>query len=876
MQTFLLRAILLVVLFPVLTVQSQDPVWGRLFDTEGGGVCIETATSPDGSVFAFGYYNRDLDLGVKTLHPKYDGSGSYIIKMDPDGDVVDAFPVDGRSVAIENGKIDSQGNIVVCGRIFGSIEFNGVERTVQSQSAFTAKYSPAGKPLWIKIISPATYTNIALDESDNVYMVTTKIIDDFQIAGSVLYKYDPNGNLVFVNEFLGDDNQTSYVRAVDVQNGEAIVVGSVYGAATIFGNLYYNGNGTGYYVAKFNADGSRRWAINVGQSTYNNTDASDILYDADGGFFLSGGLPDNSLLMRYDNNGQKLWAKKSIPQHFSSTYMAFAPDGNLFLAADFYHGAQIDGIPLRATPDSNTIGNAPNFALIKINPQGNVLDIQQAEPGIINDVESIAIGIFGEVYIGAWSDSSPIQIGNVIMNSVIDDGWRHADGFVVRFNDIAGFMITTTEVCVGAPNHFSTDLNVADVQTISWNFGDPSSGASNTSDQLSPSHVYDTPGTYKVNAIVTDVNNTKRYGSLTFNVYSELQIFLGDDFALCPGEEKLLSVEQHDNWSYEWQDASTQNGFTASAAGKYWLSVSDGYCTGADTVLVTSMQPPPDLDLDDQELCIGESVAFDLSSLQCNISWSDGNTEAARTISTAGSYTVTANNACGEVQQTFSVDVVPALDVFIPSGSLCEDQVYTLDLGSLEADLQWNDGDNSKMKIFTSPGAYSVVVSNACERKTVAFTLSSVQPLKVDLGDDRVICSSSPPIILSAGTDVVSAVWSDGSTGETLEVTRPGTYWIEVTNQCEIVRDSVEVLSATSETLFLPNVITPNSDEDNEYFVVDEKITSTSLLIFNRWGERVYESSEYQNDWNGASLENGVYYYILPEYCMKGWVQIIR
>jgi len=38
---------------------------------------------------------------------------------------------------------------------------------------------------------------------------------------------------------------------------------------------------------------------------------------------------------------------------------------------------------------------------------------------------------------------------------------------------------------------------------------------------------------------------------------------------------------------------------------------------------------------------------------------------------------------------------------------------------------------------------------------------------------------------------------------------------------------------------------------------------NTMLQIFNRWGKKVYESSDYQNDWNGENYHDGVYYYVL-------------
>jgi PKD repeat protein len=88
--------------------------------------------------------------------------------------------------------------------------------------------------------------------------------------------------------------------------------------------------------------------------------------------------------------------------------------------------------------------------------------------------------------------------------------------------------------------------------------------------------------------------------------------------------------------------------------------------------------------------------------------------------------------------------------------------------------------------------------------------------------------------------------------------------------------------------LKLPTVITPNGDTYNDFFEIwedtgngtgsgtdlksigssdqinlDDFYMSNTLIIFNRWGEKVYEVNNYQNDWNGDGLQDGVYFYIL-------------
>ena len=74
--------------------------------------------------------------------------------------------------------------------------------------------------------------------------------------------------------------------------------------------------------------------------------------------------------------------------------------------------------------------------------------------------------------------------------------------------------------------------------------------------------------------------------------------------------------------------------------------------------------------------------------------------------------------------------------------------------------------------------------------------------------------------------------------------------------------------------LEIPSAITPNNDGINDFFVIPgiEYYPSNELIIFNRWGNEVYRSVNYQNDWDGTSQSNlnvggeelptGTYYYL--------------
>jgi len=78
--------------------------------------------------------------------------------------------------------------------------------------------------------------------------------------------------------------------------------------------------------------------------------------------------------------------------------------------------------------------------------------------------------------------------------------------------------------------------------------------------------------------------------------------------------------------------------------------------------------------------------------------------------------------------------------------------------------------------------------------------------------------------------------------------------------------------------LKFPNVFTPNGDLKNDYFKLDGNISPCydgEIIIYNRWGNVVYESTSINFAWdgtdgNGSNVSDGVYFYIVRVNDIKG------
>lgn len=92
-------------------------------------------------------------------------------------------------------------------------------------------------------------------------------------------------------------------------------------------------------------------------------------------------------------------------------------------------------------------------------------------------------------------------------------------------------------------------------------------------------------------------------------------------------------------------------------------------------------------------------------------------------------------------------------------------------------------------------------------------------------------------------------------------------------------------LKVITADLDIPNIITPNNDGKNDVFKINglEAYPGSQIIILNRWGNEVYRSDNYLNNWDGSGLAEATYYYILNRRdhdgnitTLKGWIFLKR
>ena len=159
-------------------------------------------------------------------------------------------------------------------------------------------------------------------------------------------------------------------------------------------------------------------------------------------------------------------------------------------------------------------------------------------------------------------------------------------------------------------------------------------------------------------------------------------------------------------------------------------------------------------------------------------------------------------------------------------------------------------------------------------------TVTVVDPPVADAGPDQILDYTFGATMAAVQPVNGTGVWALVSgTGELFSDTDPESIvsgltvgqnvfsWTVTNSVCSPATDQVTL---TVNNMLIPTLITPNLDGRNDYFVLRGigSLGMTELLIFDRRGMKVYETDDYQNDWDGVDynsnpLPDDTYFYVL-------------
>lgn len=182
----------------------------------------------------------------------------------------------------------------------------------------------------------------------------------------------------------------------------------------------------------------------------------------------------------------------------------------------------------------------------------------------------------------------------------------------------------------------------------------------------------------------------------------------------------------------------------------------------------------------------------------------------------------------------------------------------------------WSTGSTQQAISVSSPGTYWVeyrINGRFKARDEIVVTILGATPVDLGLPETLNMCEDESEILSADVLPEATYLWSTGDSLPTLRVSKPGSYWVTATTPCYEVTDSVRVLSVPCDQEFwIPNAFSPNQDGRNETFRFENVPSPITLMVFDRWGQMVYFSDDYQHDWDGRDLsgtplEAGIYTY---------------
>ncbi len=138
------------------------------------------------------------------------------------------------------------------------------------------------------------------------------------------------------------------------------------------------------------------------------------------------------------------------------------------------------------------------------------------------------------------------------------------------------------------------------------------------------------------------------------------------------------------------------------------------------------------------------------------------------------------------------------------------------------------------------------------------------------------------PVIVNAVGDVAYS-WDTGETDSTIVASNSGLYTLSVTDKCSVQEYTWDIQLeeiSNEQPIYFPNIFSPNQDGVNECFVPvvnpETTILSYRLVIFDRWGNKYFETTDKDDCWdgmyNGKNVRTGVFVYLLDmdyTYCVE-------
>lgn len=489
----------------------------------------------------------------------------------------------------------------------------------------------------------------------------------------------------------------------------------------------------------------------------------------------------------------------------------------------------------------------------------------------------------------------------------------------------AGYMVNDSTQEIGGNSFVFTNTSTPLVSLSSfWDFGD-----SYTSTLTNPTHAYTSVGTFPVKLIVTHTSGCIDFFQRNMYVFSPLNVgFIANP--VCSGDSMIfidtsksgspiVSIEWDFNNDHVYDDTGSIIKYRFPGPGGYLVGLKVTSTSTSDSIYkMVTVYSNPSVDFSFTETCQNSSVKFiDQSTSVDNIVkyyWDfDNNGTVDDSSGKMPSYifkipgvnlvkltVVTDKNCKSFVVKGVKVYYQPNAD-FTAFNACDGDSVSIINNSTIISDtilnFLWNYGDGKDgiirydhKHLYSNAGTYTIrlialsvkgcrdtVIKNVRVYNKPALNLSFSGPTTFYDGYS---------VTITANGTFDSTIWSHGPTTAAVTVNQSGVYKVRAvdSNGCNAF-DSATVTVIKVDKFVAVDVITPNGDNINDYWVIRDLgyYSPVEISIFNRYGDLIYHSNDYKNDWDGKSdgkdLPEGAYYFVAKtkqNSVIKGTINILR
>ncbi len=691
-------------------------------------------------------------------------------------------------------------------------------------------------------------------------------------TNAFILQFDTAGVRKWATYYGGTGNDSAW--GINSDGNNVWVAGSTsstnFPTQNLGGGAYYQpANGGGKedaFVLQFNTSGIRQWATYYGGSgddkAYSiNSDGKNVwltgytsstdfpTQNPGGGAYFQNSLAGkkNAFILQLSASAVRNWA----------TYYG----GNNM---DYGASIQSDGVNVWVT-GSTTSTNFPTH-----NPGGGAyFQAQNAGTSLLNDIFILKFSIKGicnwSTYFGGY--------GNDYGNSIYSDGthiwltgttWTQDDSlnypWIYTHDPGKGAFFQGpdyNDVQNGGWNTFIIEFNTSGVCRWATYYG-TLGGSEGNAIQSDGLKVWITGGMDHNDGIFPVKNpgggayyqdtidshfmhqstNTVFMGEFTACLYPDISIFPEPD-TICIGDSVMLTASGGN--TYTWVpstglSSTTGDSTIASPPGTttYTINYVAGKCKGHDTAIVNVVQKPIPKTPPAQAICMGSSITL---------------------------------NASGGTKYTWS-----------PPATLNNDSIA------------------NPVASPTVTTTYTVMVSNrACSVKDSETVVINSKPIIVACCNTTIDEGQSVALSLNPLTNGDTYDWTPNS-GLTCNTCADPTaspdvttnYYITITDSAGCTTTDTVTIDINCGGLFVPQAFSPNGDGQNDVlYVRDNCIKYLNFQVFDRWGNRVFETNDKSNGWDGrykgAAMNTGSYVYYLDATLYdgtnikkKGNVELIR